>query len=78
MIKQENVTVPQQSYGGGITSAFKGLMTNSDPTAPGDGEGQSLDSVGTVTFSCLIILLAFKVSFFRIDSNWMLVLLPLF
>jgi len=54
-------TVPQQSYGGGITPAFLGLMRNNDPDAPGDGEGGDLKSVGTVTFSCMIFLLAIKV-----------------
>ena len=55
-------TVPQQSSpGGGITSAFVGLMKNNDPDRPGDGEAGDLLSVGTVTFSCLIILLAWKV-----------------
>ena len=52
--------VPQQSYGGGITSAFDGLMKNND--SPGNGEGGVLDSAGTVTFSVLIVLLALKVS----------------
>jgi magnesium-transporting ATPase (P-type) len=56
-------TVPQQSHsGGGITSAFVGLMRNNDPDHPGDGEAGDLLTVGTVTFSCLIILLAWKVS----------------
>jgi magnesium-transporting ATPase (P-type) len=55
-------TVPQQSsVGGGITSAFVGLMRNNDPERPGDGEAGDLLSVGTVTFSCLIVLLAYKV-----------------
>jgi len=56
-------TVPQQAHGGGMTSAFQGLMgnKNKDPYAPGDGEGGDLKSVGTVTFTCLIILLAYKV-----------------
>jgi magnesium-transporting ATPase (P-type) len=58
-------TVPQQSHsGGGITSAFVGLMRNNDPDIPGDGEAGDLLTVGTVTFSCLIILLAWKVSCF--------------
>ena len=36
-------------------------MKNNDPDRPGDGEAGDLLSVGTVTFSCLIILLAWKV-----------------
>ena len=54
-------TVPQQSLGGGITPAFLGLMKDNDRDAPGDGEGGDLKSVGTVTFSCMIFLLALKV-----------------
>lgn len=57
-------TVPQQSSpGAGITSAFVGLMKRSDPDRPGDGEAADLLTVGTVTFSCLIVLLALKVLF---------------
>jgi magnesium-transporting ATPase (P-type) len=56
-------TIPQLSTGGGMTSAFQGLMgdKNKDPLHPGNGEGGDLKSVGTVTFSCMIILLAYKV-----------------
>lgn len=57
-------TVPQQSYAGGITPAFEGLSRNIG--APGDGEGSSLDCVGTVTYSCLIIILALKVRKLRV------------
>lgn len=55
-------TVPQLSTGGGMTSAFSGLMRKGDPYRPGDGEGGDLQSVGTVTFTALIFLLAYKVS----------------
>ena len=54
-------TVPQQAYGGGMTPAFLGLMRNEDKDAPGNGEGGDLKSVGTVTFTCLIFLMAYKV-----------------
>lgn len=56
-------TVPQLSYGGGMSSAYAGLMFSDHPdmSNPGDGEGQDIKSVGTVTFSCLVILLAYKV-----------------
>lgn len=55
-------TVPQQAIGGGITTAWNGLMRNNDRGIPGDGEGGDLKSIGTVTFSCLIVLFAYKVS----------------
>lgn len=54
-------SVPQQSFGGGVTPAFLGLMRNEDRNVPGDGEGGDLKSVGTVTFSCMIFLMAYKV-----------------
>jgi hypothetical protein len=54
-------TVPQQSYGGGITSAFYGMMSRRDPDYPGDGESGGLQVVGTVTYTCMIFLLAYKV-----------------
>jgi magnesium-transporting ATPase (P-type) len=54
-------TVPTQSFGGGITSAFSGLMHNDDRDVPGNGEGGDLKTVGTVSFTCLIILLGYKV-----------------
>ena len=56
-------SVPSQSFGGGITPAFEGLMFNDDQDIPGNGEGGDLKSVGTTSFTCMIILLAFKVSF---------------
>jgi magnesium-transporting ATPase (P-type) len=55
-------TIPQLSLGGGMSSAFFGLMRDTDQDLPGDGEGGDLQSVGTVTFTCMIILLAYKVS----------------
>jgi magnesium-transporting ATPase (P-type) len=57
------MTVPQQSFGGGITTAWSGLMRNNDRDTPGDGEGGDLKSVGTVTYTCMIILLAYKALF---------------
>jgi magnesium-transporting ATPase (P-type) len=62
------LTVPQQSFGGGgMTSAFEGLMRNENSDSPGDGEGGDLKSVGTVTYTCMVILLAYKVR--KICSN---------
>ena len=54
-------TVPAQANGGGMTSAFVGLMRNEPDDEPGNGEGGDLKSGGTVTYSCMIILLAYKV-----------------
>jgi len=47
------------SLGGGITSAFKGLMHNAD--YPGDGEGGNIKLYGTVIFMILNWTLALKV-----------------
>eukprot|EP00980_Cylindrotheca_fusiformis_P011069 scaffold2551_cov113-Cylindrotheca_fusiformis.AAC.8 len=54
-------TVNQLTTGGGMTSAFSGLMSFGDPDCPGDGEGGDLQSVGTVTYSCLIFILGLKI-----------------
>eukprot|EP00934_Nitzschia_sp_Nitz4_P003792 Nitzschia sp. Nitz4//scaffold193_size40683//22974//28351//NITZ4_007501-RA/size40683-augustus-gene-0.57-mRNA-1//-1//CDS//3329540285//3782//frame0 len=54
-------SIPQLSLAGGVSSAFHGLMSNKDTV--GEGEGGDLQSVGQVTFSCLIILLVYKVLF---------------
>ena len=55
-------TVPQQRLGGGITSSFQGLMAARPRDMPGNGEGNDLTSVGLVTFTCMVTLLAYKVS----------------
>ena len=52
-------TVYELGGAGGQTSAFHGLMDGK--VNVGDGEGGDLKSVGTVTFSCLIVLLGYKV-----------------
>jgi len=49
------------SQAGGTTSAFMGLMQRKEDRV-GDGEGGDIQSVGTVMFTCMIILLAYKVS----------------
>ena len=54
-------TAPASTNGGGMTSAFSGLMSNEPDSTPGDGEGGDWRSVGTVTFTCLVITLAYKV-----------------
>jgi magnesium-transporting ATPase (P-type) len=56
-------SVNQLTNGGGVTSAFMGLMKHKDLEFPGDGEGGDLQSVGTVTYTALIFLLAYKVLF---------------
>ena len=67
-------TVNQLSGPGGSTSAFAGLMRYGDLDYPGDGEGGDLQSVGTVTYTALIFLLAYKVSFsfHCLNSRWMI------
>ena len=58
------LTVPAlATRGAGSSSAFLGLMRNEDRDTPGNGEGGDLKSVGLVTFTCMIILLAYKVLF---------------
>lgn len=57
--------VPSLSQAGGVTSAFMGL-TQEKEDAVGDGEGGDLQSVGTVTFTCMIFLLAYKVCCLRV------------
>lgn len=49
------------SGGGGVTSAFTGLMHNADRDFPGDGEGGDLKVFGTTIFTYLIFTLAYKV-----------------
>jgi magnesium-transporting ATPase (P-type) len=51
--------LPSLAQAGGTTSAFMGMMHASED-AVGDGEGGDLQSVGTVMFTCMIILLAYK------------------
>jgi magnesium-transporting ATPase (P-type) len=56
------MTVPQHADGGGMTSAWNGLMSGRESSErPGDGEGGDLKSVGAVSFTVLIVLLAYKV-----------------
>jgi magnesium-transporting ATPase (P-type) len=54
--------VPQLSEGGGMTTAFVGLMRGADSDTPGEGEGGDLQSVGTIVFTCMVLILAYKVS----------------
>jgi magnesium-transporting ATPase (P-type) len=61
-------TVNQLTNGGGSTSGTKGLMAFRDPEFPGEGEGGDLQSVGTVTYSCLVFILALKVSMIALSS----------
>lgn len=58
--------VPQLSEGGGMTTAFVGLMKGADSDTPGEGEGGDLQSVGTIVFTCMILILVYKVS----GSGW--------
>jgi magnesium-transporting ATPase (P-type) len=60
--------VPQLSEGGGMTTAFVGLMRGADSDTPGEGEGGDLQSVGSIVYTCMILILAYKVS----GSGWMI------
>ncbi|GAX21711.1 phospholipid-transporting ATPase [Fistulifera solaris] len=57
------LTVPPHGDGGGISTAWKGLMNGRDDDRPGDGEGGDLKSVGTVAYTCMIFMFAYKVLF---------------
>ncbi len=75
-------SIPQLSQGGGMTSAFLGLVQRNEENV-GDGEGGDLQSVGTVTFTCMILLLTYKVSFaFKSSKHplslWLIVCFKLF
>jgi hypothetical protein len=50
--------------GGGVTSAFQGLMGNADKDTPGDGEGGGLKVFGTTIYSQVIFVITFKVRAF--------------
>ena len=54
-------TAPALSLGGGVTSAFKGLMGNWGRDIPGDGEGGDLQIFGTTVYSNLIYVVTAKV-----------------
>eukprot|EP00538_Stauroneis_constricta_P006052 CAMPEP_0119547482 /NCGR_PEP_ID=MMETSP1352-20130426/1593_1 /TAXON_ID=265584 /ORGANISM="Stauroneis constricta, Strain CCMP1120" /LENGTH=1822 /DNA_ID=CAMNT_0007592425 /DNA_START=311 /DNA_END=5779 /DNA_ORIENTATION=+ len=54
-------TVQPLAKGGGISTAFNGLANKLSDDEPGEAEGGDLQSVGAVTFTCLILLLALKV-----------------
>lgn len=56
------LTAPPLSLGGGVTSAFKGLMGNWGRDIPGDGEGGDLQIFGTTIYSNLIYVVTLKVS----------------
>mmetsp|Transcript_23007 Transcript_23007/g.49788 ORF Transcript_23007/g.49788 Transcript_23007/m.49788 type:complete len:1706 (-) Transcript_23007:99-5216(-) len=54
---------PAIQLGGGVTSAFKGLMGNWDRDVPGDGEGGDMKVFGTTIYSQLIYVVTFKALF---------------
>lgn len=49
--------------GGGSTSAFLGMMTNTNVERPGDGEVGDLKTVGFAIFTCVIIIMCLKVAY---------------
>jgi magnesium-transporting ATPase (P-type) len=64
-------SLPQLSGPGGMTSAFSGLMRNNDSI--GDGNSSDLQSVGTVIFTSMIFLLAYKIMYEHrsiINGTW--------
>ncbi|KAG7346626.1 phospholipid-translocating P-type ATPase, flippase [Nitzschia inconspicua] len=64
-------SLPQLSGPGGMTSAFDGLMRNKDTI--GDGSSSDLQSVGTVIFTSMVLLLAYKVLYEHrsiINGSW--------
>ena len=52
---------PVLKLGGGVSSAFFGLMGNWGRDVPGDGEGGDLQVFGTTIYSSLICVVTFKV-----------------
>ncbi|KAL3797547.1 hypothetical protein HJC23_009911 [Cyclotella cryptica] len=56
-------TAPVLYLGGGVTSAFKGLMGNWGRDIPGDGEGSDLQIFGTTVYSNLIYAVTLKAFF---------------
>lgn len=55
--------MPCITRAGGMTSAFKGLMSKSDTDHPGDGEGGDLKVFGTTLYTVLMVVLCYKVLF---------------
>lgn len=56
-------TAPTLQLGGGVTSAYKGLMGNfSSRRSVGDGEGGGLKIFGTTIFGNLVYIVTIKVS----------------
>ena len=55
------MSAPILSLGGGVSSAFLGLMGNWGRDVPGDGEGGDLQVFGTTIYSQLIYVVTFKV-----------------
>ena len=55
------LSAPILDLGGGVSSAFLGLMGNSGRDVPGDGEGGDLQVFGTTIYSQLIYVVTFKV-----------------
>ena len=61
------------NLGGGVTSAFLGLMGNWGRNIVGDGEGGDLQVFGTTIYSQLIFVVSVKVSYsfsLRYPSFW--------
>jgi len=58
------------TVGSSASSAFFGLMKNNDRQRPGDGEIGDLKTVGFIIFTCLVLLVTYKV---LLESNSIIV-----
>jgi len=56
-----NTCTPAELVGGGMTSAFRGLMSNEDTDTPGNGEGGDIKVFGTMVYTILNFTLVLKV-----------------
>ena len=66
-------SAPTLQLGGGVTSAFLGLMGNWNRDVVGDGEGGDMKVFGTTIYSQLIYVVTFKVRWFSLFLSLVLV-----
>jgi magnesium-transporting ATPase (P-type) len=63
-------TIPQLSTGGGMTSFPYGLGKKIESDQLGEGEGGDLQSVGTIAFTNIVMILAYKVRVPFCNFSW--------